>query len=64
MGERWATRPIAAADARDDAIPMLAQALMVATAVVPVTAMLLATFAAFWLHDEERERRATARRPR
>jgi hypothetical protein len=42
---------------------MVSQALMVASVVVPLTAMLLATFAAFWLHDEERERRATARRP-
>jgi hypothetical protein len=42
---------------------MPAQPLLLAAGLAPLAAMLLATFAAFWLHDEQRGRRATAQRP-
>ncbi len=40
------------------------QPLLVAAGLVPLAAMLLATFAAFWLADEKREREAVAPRSR
>jgi hypothetical protein len=48
----------------EDAVLVPAEALLLATGLAPLAAMLLATFAAFWLHDEQRERRGTAQRPR
>ena len=42
---------------------MPAQPLLLVIGIAPLVAMLLATFAAFWLHGEQRERRATAQRP-
>ena len=59
-----AVRPIASSVCEEQAVSVLEHALLLATSVLPLAAMLAALFAAVWIREGRREAEAHARASR